>query len=145
MLDSFLAMYRQFEDTLRRIRLEPLVKGIYGSSMGHITNVPLSTCSSVLYNISRVRTGMDKHLTWNQKLKHERKLRGLTQKDVAALVGSESKTVGRWERGEAFPSPYNRRKLIELYGKNAEELGLLKEEGNGNSEESESISGYIDG
>src|SRR5207245_1388788 len=88
---------------------------------------------------------MDKHLTWNQKLKHERKLRGLTQKDVAALVGSESKTVGRWERGEAFPSPYNRRKLIELYGKNAEELGLLKEEGNGNSEESESISGYIDG
>src|SRR5205085_401715 len=58
---------------------------------------------------------------------------------------SESKTVGRWERGEAFPSPYNRRKLVELYGKNAEELGFLKEESNDNSKISELITGHVDG
>ncbi|HEU5384258.1 MAG TPA: FxSxx-COOH system tetratricopeptide repeat protein [Ktedonobacteraceae bacterium] len=54
-------------------------------------------------------------------------LRGWTQGDVGGQVGTDGYTVNRWERGRAFPSPYFRRKLCELFGKNAEELGLLRE------------------
>src|SRR5947209_201007 len=68
---------------------------------------------------------METDLTWYQKLRRERKLRDLTQAEVATFVGSDSKTVGRWERGVTFPNAYNRRKLVELYEKSAEELELI--------------------
>src|SRR2546430_1482850 len=60
----------------------------------------------------------------NQILKRERRLRGWTQEYLAIRVGSDPKSVGRWERGEAFPSPYYQQKLIKLFGKTAHELGL---------------------
>src|SRR5947208_8610502 len=72
---------------------------------------------------------MEKLLTWHQKLRYERKLRGWSQAYIAEMIGSDLKTVGRWEQGKAFPSPHFRQRLVELFGKNAEELELLEEAG----------------
>jgi len=73
---------------------------------------------------------VEKNPPWNEKLRHERMKRGWSQPDVSQKIGSDSKTVGRWERGESFPGPYHRQKLVDLYGKSAEELGLIKEDAN---------------
>ncbi len=61
-------------------------------------------------------------------LKRERKLRGWSQADVAARIGSDPKTVGRWERGLTSPSPYLCQHLSELYEKTVQELGLIEVE-----------------
>src|SRR6266699_5995531 len=61
----------------------------------------------------------------NDLLRQERLLRGWTQQQVAAHVGTDDYTVGRWERGRAIPSPYFRQQLCELFGKDTEALGLL--------------------
>ncbi|HEY4035009.1 MAG TPA: helix-turn-helix transcriptional regulator, partial [Ktedonobacteraceae bacterium] len=62
----------------------------------------------------------------SQKLRYERKLRGWSQADVAAKIGSDTKAISRWERGEALPRPYFIQKLVELFGKDANELGLME-------------------
>jgi len=76
---------------------------------------------------------MDKRLSNRKKrvpnfrLRKAREQRGLAHKDVADLIGlPDSHTVGRWERGESFPQPHYRQKLTQLFGKTAEELGLVK-------------------
>lgn len=61
----------------------------------------------------------------NEHLKQERLLRGWSQADVAASIGTDGYTVSRWERGRAQPSPYFRQKLCALFEKNAFDLGLL--------------------
>lgn len=66
--------------------------------------------------------------TPNLLLRHERELRGWSLKDVAGKVDTDSRTVGRWERGITFPGPYSRQKLCALFGKTAQELGLLRED-----------------
>src|SRR5579859_5716788 len=66
--------------------------------------------------------------TPNQRLKAERELRGWSQKYVAEQLGADHYYLSRWERGTASPSPYYRQKLCVLFGKNAQELGLLPEE-----------------
>jgi transcriptional regulator with XRE-family HTH domain len=63
----------------------------------------------------------------NQRLKHERELRGWSQAKVAMEVGTDPATIGRWERGLSFPYPYFREKLCALFGKNASELGLVRD------------------
>ena len=63
----------------------------------------------------------------NRKLKQERMLRGWSQAQLADRCESDTKSVGRWERGEVSPSPYHRQKLVELFGKNAQELGFLED------------------
>jgi WD40 repeat protein/transcriptional regulator with XRE-family HTH domain len=70
---------------------------------------------------------MEKQSAWYQILRHERILRGWGQAYVAEQIGSDIKTVARWEAGKSFPSTYFRPKLIELYGKNAIDLGLVKD------------------
>jgi WD40 repeat protein len=62
----------------------------------------------------------------NEKLKQARKLRGWSQGDVAQKIDSDTRNVGRWERGEVTPSPYYQQKLCELFGMNAEELGFIE-------------------
>lgn len=69
-------------------------------------------------------------------LRQQRLLRGWTQDEVAdrlyKLCGSKgsirgdinANMVSRWENGKHPPSPFWQSKLCELYGKNAEELGL---------------------
>src|SRR5713226_546769 len=64
----------------------------------------------------------------NERWKNERERRGWTRDYVADKIGSDTKSVGRWERGAIFPSPYYRQRLCELFGMNAEELGFFKEE-----------------
>lgn len=61
-------------------------------------------------------------------LKVERELRGWSQARVAEAVGTNTRTVIRWEQGQTIPYPYYRERLCELFGKNARELGLLADE-----------------
>src|ERR1700730_14397108 len=63
----------------------------------------------------------------NPLLKTERELRGWSQKYVADQIGADHYYLSRWERGTATPSPYYRQKLCALFGKNARELGLIRE------------------
>src|SRR5438876_3780571 len=58
-------------------------------------------------------------------LKQAREERGWSQKDVAEKIGTDSKTVSRWERRIAYPSPYFRQKLSELFEKSLRQLDLL--------------------
>ncbi|HEY4036931.1 MAG TPA: helix-turn-helix domain-containing protein [Ktedonobacteraceae bacterium] len=58
-------------------------------------------------------------------LKAERKRREWSQTEVAEAVGVSIKTVSRWEQGQAVPHPYYLDKLLALFGKTAEELGLF--------------------
>ncbi len=71
---------------------------------------------------------MAERLPFHKQLRYERKLRGWSQEDVASKVGCGPKTVMRWENGESLPHPYSQQRLCELFGKNAEELGLLGEQ-----------------
>lgn len=68
---------------------------------------------------------MDKQQPWNQRLRRERTKRGWSQADVASRIQSNTKTVSRWELGKAFPGPYLRQKLAEIFDKSIEELGLV--------------------
>lgn len=62
----------------------------------------------------------------NRRLKQARELRGWSQAKVAEEIGTDATTVSRWERGVFSPTPYFRERLCKLFGKNAEELGLLE-------------------
>jgi transcriptional regulator with XRE-family HTH domain len=62
----------------------------------------------------------------NRRLKQARELRGWSQAKVAEEIGTDATTVSRWERGIFSPTPYFRERLCKLFGKNAEELGLLE-------------------
>ncbi len=73
----------------------------------------------------------------NERLKYEREWRGWTQKELVdrllAMCEDEDDfplisddTVSRWERGVYNPQFFWQRKLCELFGKNAEELGFIK-------------------
>ncbi len=59
----------------------------------------------------------------------ERKRRQWSQQEVADLIGTTQRTVSRWELGTMTPGSYFRAKLCELFGKSAQELGLLGEQG----------------
>ena len=72
---------------------------------------------------------MVKHSSWHHNLKRERQLRGWSQGDVADRIGSDPKTVGRWERGLAFPGPYFQKRLLDLFGKDAVALGFITGQG----------------
>lgn len=73
------------------------------------------------------RCYMERKSSWQHRLKRERQLRGWSQEDVASRIGSDSKTVGRWERGHSFPGPYFQQKLVSLFGKDAQSLGFITE------------------
>ncbi|HET8843673.1 MAG TPA: FxSxx-COOH system tetratricopeptide repeat protein, partial [Ktedonobacteraceae bacterium] len=62
----------------------------------------------------------------NRRLRQARIERNWRQRDLAEQLGTTMETVKRWERGSQQPSTYFRIKLITLFGKSAEELGLLE-------------------
>jgi len=64
-------------------------------------------------------------LMYNRTLRIERKRRGWTQARLARAMGVHTRTVIRWEQGIALPHPSHRVRLESLFGKTAEELGLL--------------------
>src|SRR5437763_2739522 len=72
---------------------------------------------------------MMKNSSWHHTLKHERQLRGWSQADVADRIGSDPKTVSRWEQGFTFPRPYFQQRLVDLFGKDAQALGFTAEQG----------------
>jgi transcriptional regulator with XRE-family HTH domain/Tol biopolymer transport system component len=65
--------------------------------------------------------------TPNFTLRRERELRGWSQAMVAEKIGAQTSLVNRWENGNAFPSPYYREKLCQVFEKDAASLGLIKE------------------
>jgi predicted ATPase/transcriptional regulator with XRE-family HTH domain len=71
---------------------------------------------------------VENSLPWHRQLQHEREQHGWSQEQVARLIQTHPKTVGRWERGKAFPSLKYRSELCQIYGKNAEELGLIEKQ-----------------
>src|SRR6266705_595261 len=71
---------------------------------------------------------VEQRLSFPQQVKRERELRNWSQEELAARVGTDPKTVSRWENGGVLPRPESREALCKLFGKNAEELGLLKAE-----------------
>ncbi len=84
---------------------------------------------------------MEQNLPWNELLQRERLHRGWSQEDVAEKIGSDEKTVSRWERGGTFPGPYYRQKLTEIYEKSIEELGLVKKTARVTIDEDQAIPG----
>ena len=71
---------------------------------------------------------MEQYPPFHLQLKDERERAGWSQAELAEKIGSNSKTVQRWESGVRLPQPLYRRRLCELFGKNAEEFGLLNEQ-----------------
>lgn len=69
---------------------------------------------------------MEQDQPWYEILKNERVRRGWSQQDVARKIGSVEKSIGRWERGQAFPDSFNRQKLATLYGLSVQALGLVE-------------------
>jgi len=61
----------------------------------------------------------------NDSLRRARDEQGWTQAELAEKLGTTFETVSRWERGKKAPGAYFRRKLCDVLGKTAEELGLL--------------------
>ncbi len=61
----------------------------------------------------------------NTQLRQERIRRNWRQRDLADQLGTTVVTVNRWERGIQQPNAYFRVKLCALFGKSAEELGIL--------------------
>ena len=62
----------------------------------------------------------------NDRLRAAREQHGWTQQELADQIGiSQSFTISRWEGGVAFPRPYYIRRLCDLFGTTATELGLL--------------------
>jgi tetratricopeptide (TPR) repeat protein/DNA-binding XRE family transcriptional regulator len=62
----------------------------------------------------------------NDRLRAARERHGWTQQELADQIGiSQSFTISRWEGGVAFPRPYYIRRLCDLFGTTATELGLL--------------------
>jgi DNA-binding XRE family transcriptional regulator len=72
---------------------------------------------------------MEKHVaSWSKRLRQERERHGWSQSQLAEKIGVDTKTIGRWENGKTLPRLDCRALLCELYGKTAEELGLIKED-----------------
>jgi tetratricopeptide (TPR) repeat protein/DNA-binding XRE family transcriptional regulator len=60
------------------------------------------------------------------RLRQERLQRHWRQADLAEQLGTTELTVRRWEKGSQKPSAYFHLKLCALFGKSAEELGLVE-------------------
>src|SRR5215469_9455579 len=62
-------------------------------------------------------------------LRQERQRRGWSRAYIAEKIGvADPKTIGRWERGDAFPSAYFLQRLCDLFEMPAEDLGLWQHE-----------------
>jgi transcriptional regulator with XRE-family HTH domain len=64
----------------------------------------------------------------NIQLREHREQHHLTQAALAEQLGVSTLTVGRWERGEAVPTPYALRKLCMLLEATPQDLGFSEDE-----------------
>src|SRR5690348_15994629 len=65
-------------------------------------------------------------MSFHERLKHERELRGWSQSYLASRLGCPAKSVNRWEK-DKLPGAKYRRLLLELFEMDAEEFGLLQQ------------------
>ncbi len=63
---------------------------------------------------------------WSQRIVRLRSERGWSQEKLAELVGSDVKSVRRWEKGEATPHLHSRQKLAEVFEVTQIDLGFLQ-------------------
>lgn len=68
---------------------------------------------------------MEKQLPWNQRLRYERQKRGWSQEKLAEKIGSNAKTIIRWEKGLHIPTPELKQQLALALETSIEDLGLL--------------------
>src|SRR5690348_6759709 len=61
----------------------------------------------------------------NEYLIRERKLRGWSQRYVAAQIGTQEKTVSAWECGQAAPSATFSEVFVPIFRANAETRGFF--------------------
>jgi transcriptional regulator with XRE-family HTH domain len=61
-------------------------------------------------------------VTVGEKLRKAREKRGLTQRQVAELVGVSQPAIQRWEAGDGSPRPKKLRKVAEVYGLRPQDL-----------------------
>lgn len=59
---------------------------------------------------------MFNQVAFGEKLKSHRKLKNLTQEEVAEKIGVSGQAVSKWEKGECLPDCYNLKMLGDLYG-----------------------------
>jgi len=76
-------------------------------------------------------------------LKVERELHGWSQAKVAEAVGTNVRTVIRWEQGQSVPYPYYREQLCILFGKSVRELGLLAQEDDATSGQEKALDAQL--
>jgi transcriptional regulator with XRE-family HTH domain len=62
----------------------------------------------------------------NTLLRFHRESQGWSQRELAEQIDADPTLVSRWESGERGTSPYYQQKLIELFGKDAIELGFIE-------------------
>ena len=71
------------------------------------------------------------------RLRRERELRNWSQQELMRQIldlcaqdkeypALDTKTVGRWERGEHKPSLYYRKRLCQVFGRNSIQLGFIE-------------------
>lgn len=65
----------------------------------------------------------------NERLKRARHEQGWTQAELAEKLDTSFETVSRWERGIKAPGAFYRKKLCDVFGKTAQELGFLVDPG----------------
>lgn len=64
-----------------------------------------------------------------ERFRRERLRRGWSREYIAEKIGiADAKTIGRWERGVAFPRAYYLQKLCALFDMLAEDLGFFHDE-----------------
>ena len=61
-----------------------------------------------------------------KRIKYWRKRRGMTQQDIAKIIGVTNMGVSRWERGENMPSLDHAMMLADLLKVSVEELILME-------------------
>jgi len=71
-----------------------------------------------------VVTGQPKQPTFSQWLRHARLQHGLTQVQLADLLGIDAKTIQRWENSPQTPRPYLLPKLVAALGPLPEKIVL---------------------
>jgi transcriptional regulator with XRE-family HTH domain len=62
------------------------------------------------------------------KIRELREARGMTQADLARLLGVSDNTVHRWEAGVSVPQRHIRRSLAKRLGVAVDQLGLTEDE-----------------
>lgn len=72
---------------------------------------------------------MNKQQPWYVILKRQRLQNGWSQAEFAEKIGSDAKTVSRWERGQTqLPGPYLRKQVAQVFDMSIEDLGFLMDQ-----------------